>query len=165
LRRLFVIVAVAAIYTAALIYRTPFWAFVAINLAVLILLIATVGVWLQYLTRAFWLPFCIVGWFYLAVAFTPATITRLANYLPSGQIVKLVDPEMNDAIEMIATQSPQIPVGFTFGPNDPEFANFELIMEFQRFADTVDTVSAVTLAAAAGLMASYCVRRFKATER
>lgn len=85
LKYLFALVAIAAIFNAALFFRTPLWAFIAINTAVVILLAATIGVWLHRLNRTFWLPFCVVGWFYLAVALTPASINRLASYLPSGQ--------------------------------------------------------------------------------
>ena len=85
LRYLFAFVAITAVFNAALIYRTPQLAIIAINTAVVTLLAATVGLWLERLDRTFWLPFCVVGWFYLIVALTPPSINRLASYLPSGQ--------------------------------------------------------------------------------
>jgi hypothetical protein len=87
LKYLFVFVAIAAVFNAALIFRTPPWAIIAINTAVVTLLVPTVGLWLGRLDRTFWLPFCVVGWFYLVVALTPQSINRLAAYLPSGQAV------------------------------------------------------------------------------
>jgi hypothetical protein len=85
LKYLFVFVAIAAVFNAALIFRTPHWAIIAVNTAVVTLLVPTVGLCLQGLDRTFWLPFCVVGWFYLIVALTPPSINRLASYLPSGQ--------------------------------------------------------------------------------
>jgi hypothetical protein len=87
LKYLFAFVAIAAVFNAALVFRTPHWAIIAINTAVVTLLVPTVGLWLERLDRTFWLPFCVVGWFYLIVALTPSSINRLASYLPSGQAI------------------------------------------------------------------------------
>src|SRR5687768_7731623 len=86
LKYVFALVAVAAIFTAALIYRTPLWALAAVNLAIIVLLAGTFGVWFQRLNRTFWIPFISIGWVYLILSFTPATLNRLAYYLPSDQL-------------------------------------------------------------------------------
>jgi hypothetical protein len=85
LKHLFVLIAIACIVVNALISPSPFWAFIVVNTAVVSLLAATIGAWMQLLNRAFWAPFCTVAWFYLVVAFIPPNVHRLAVYLPTGQ--------------------------------------------------------------------------------
>ena len=64
LRWLFVVIAISAIFSAAIIYRTPFWTLTAVNLTVIILFVGSLGLWFQRLNQTFWMPFCAVGWFY-----------------------------------------------------------------------------------------------------
>src|SRR5687768_6038777 len=87
---LFALVALAAISAAALVYRTELWAMAAILLAIALLLTATCGVWVHRFDRSFWIPFCVVGWFYLLVAFSDR-VNALAPYLPSTYLAQLVE--------------------------------------------------------------------------
>src|SRR5687768_4504319 len=90
LKYLFALIALAAIFTAALIYPTSWWALAAVNLTVVVLAAVTLGVWFQRLNQTFWLSFCLIGWLYLTLSFTPADVTRLAYYVPSKQISYLL---------------------------------------------------------------------------
>jgi len=86
LRTLFAIVLIAAVSTAALFYRTPVLIFVLVVLVLGILSVGTAGVLFGGLPKRFWIPFCLVGWLYLAIAFTPLASTPLILYLPSTRL-------------------------------------------------------------------------------
>jgi hypothetical protein len=86
LRTLFAVVLIAAIFTATLLYTTDGLFAVLLLLALGILSVGTTSILFGGLPRRFWIPFCIVGWLYLAVAFTPLASNRLTLYLPSTQL-------------------------------------------------------------------------------
>jgi hypothetical protein len=91
LKYLFALVALAAFFTAAIIHRTPFWTVTAVNLTAVVLLVGTIGVWFQRLNRTFWIPFCLVGWFYFVFALTPQGRNRLHAFLPGTQIAHMIN--------------------------------------------------------------------------
>jgi hypothetical protein len=98
LRTLLTFVLLTAIFAAALIYRTAFWYFFSVNLGVVILLVATTGVFLQRLDRTFWIPFCIFGWFYYLSAVNVSSMSVLNRYSPGSQIAATVRALSVDAI-------------------------------------------------------------------
>jgi len=91
LKYLFALVALAAFFTAAIIHRTPFWTVTAVNLTAVVLLVGTIGLWFQRLNRTFWIPFCLVGWFYFVFALTPQGRNRLHAFLPGTQIGHMIN--------------------------------------------------------------------------
>jgi hypothetical protein len=91
LKYLFVVIALAAIFTAAIVYRTPFWTVASVNVTVTVLFVGTIGLWFQRLNRTFWIPFCMVGWFYLAFALMPLGMHRLNAFLPGTQITHMIN--------------------------------------------------------------------------
>jgi hypothetical protein len=83
LKYLFVFVTIAAIFTAAIIYKTQLWTLAAIYTTILVLLAGTLGLSTQRLRLKFWLAFCAVGWLYLAFSLTE---NCFASYVPSKRI-------------------------------------------------------------------------------
>lgn len=142
LRYLFALVALAAVYAAALSVHNQYWIFIAVNLTFAILLAVTIGVWLERLNRIFWLPFAVVGWFYLAIAFIPLGVSRFPLYLPGLQLVRVVRPQSEAILDSIRRSYPVALDG-----------------SLLRIADVVNTVSAVLFAAAAGGIAVLLLRQ------
>jgi hypothetical protein len=161
---LFGVVAIAAIFTAALVYRTPLWTFIAINTAVVVLLAATIGVWLRRLNRTFWLAFCVVGWFYLAVSFVPVKAVRLVYYIPSNYIsVELLRPlleaEFGESLNEITMRI----VLFDDLERiiDPSLNNAqtELVVAIRRTADIIHALSALVASTLSGIISVLLIRQ------
>jgi hypothetical protein len=157
---LFALVAVAAVFVAAIVYRTQLWAFAAINVAVVALVASSIGVWFQRLDRTFWIPFCAVGWGYVALSFTPSAINRLVHYLPSKQLSHAFrSPAYEDALSGLGIAeiiSPDEIVYTTLSPGD---TRVDVILEFHRFVDTIDALLALIAGGLAGIITSFLVRQ------
>jgi hypothetical protein len=85
LRTLLAVVLLAAIFTAALVYRTPVWVVVVVNLTMIVLIFGTLCAWIDGSQRRFWIPFAFVGWVYLVIAFN-GNINELSALLLSAQL-------------------------------------------------------------------------------
>lgn len=90
LRTLLIAVLLIAVIAAALIYQNRMWAVAIVNVTIALLVVGTLGLWIGQFNRAFWIPFCFVGWLYLAIAFTDADINRLVTLLPGTQVSWLI---------------------------------------------------------------------------
>lgn len=141
LKYLFALMAIAAIFTAAIIYRTPFWAVAAVNSAVIVLFVGTIGLWFQRLNRAFWIPFCAVGWFYFVLSLTPQGRNRFNEYMPGTQITHLIN-------EMELLQP------FT----GTEKTAWERERRILYLFDILNSCSALIAAVLAGVTASFVLR-------
>jgi hypothetical protein len=91
LRTLFLVVALAAIFAAALIHPTTYWAISVALLSATTIILGTFGVWRHRYNRTFWMPFCFVGWLFIAFAVIadPPAVLRVVpssyiEYLNSG---------------------------------------------------------------------------------
>jgi hypothetical protein len=163
LRWLFAIVALAAIFTAALIYRTHLWTVIAINTTVLVLLGATIGVLLRRFNKTFTLAFLVAGWFYLAVSFSSATLSRLAYYLPSSAITvtllrasleaHLAQPLHDDVMQMILFAG----LDNVLGPS-PSRSAIEEILECRRTLDIINAFTALVVGTLAGIISVLLIR-------
>jgi len=88
---------IAPFYVAALTYHSPLWTMAAINFAIAILIAGTLGLWIGGFQRGFWIPFCFVGWLYFAISFTPSTMNRLVDSLPSTHLGLAMTTDTQDS--------------------------------------------------------------------
>jgi hypothetical protein len=171
LKYLFVVVALAAIFAGAFVYRTPLWASLVVTATFGLLIIATVYSVLVTSSRHFSLGFIVTGWLYLAVVFIPFLseahrvlfTTRLLGYgwerLKGGQLhpeFVLIGgvrfPELDKRLAVDAAVEPF------------QSAKQDYYMELRSFFYIGDCCSALLLALLTGVIASYCVRRSKTAE-
>jgi hypothetical protein len=145
LKYLFALVAIAAVFTAAVIYRTPFWTVTAVNLTVIILFVASLGVWFQRLNQIFWIPFCAAGWFYFIFALTPQGRNRLHAFLPGTQITHMIN-KMELAIR-----------------HGTETAAREWATGIVNLFDILNSCSALIVGGIAGIIASLLIRQKRET--
>jgi hypothetical protein len=148
LKYLFAIVAIAAIFAAAFIYRTPLWASLAINTALVLLLAATTGVLLRRLNWTFWIPFCLFGLVYLLLSFT-SNNARISYYLPGFQLSNVLSSEEYAALEDMSSHGVSIT-----GPASPYLG----LPEVHRLSDILNAICALFTGTLAGVISSVWLR-------
>jgi hypothetical protein len=79
------------------------------------------------------LPFAVVGWFYLAIAFIPPDVSRFTLYLPGLQLIRVTHPQAEGILDSIRRSYPVPLSGSAL-----------------RIADVVNTLSALLCGAVAG---------------
>ena len=167
IKRLFVGVALAAIFVAAFVYQSEWWTIGIVTLTLAVLVAATLGLSLRLLKKPFWLTFCILGWTYFVVAFSSTSLTRLPTLLPSTRVAFEIWIRLNAAA--YETRFLQ----FAEGRADPRFMYSAFVNQspgtmalggprlysYYVFLDLVQCLSTLLFATLAGVTASYCVRR------
>lgn len=178
LRTLFAVVLFAAIFAAVLLYRTPVLFLFLVVLVLGILSVGTAGILFGGLPKHSWIPFCLVGWLYLAVAFTPLASTRLVLYLPSTRLSYVV--WRNYTVKAPSPPSPQGFLGNTLSVQNGELSidfstsNSPALMSggfvgsgwvylrvFDGFSDLLrimHLLGAVLMASMAGVVTSFLLR-------
>jgi hypothetical protein len=166
LRTLLVVVLVAAIFAAALVYRTPMWAVAAVNLTITVLTIGTLGVWMGSFKPRFWLSFCFVGWLYLLIAFTSASLVKLSPMLP-GTIVAFQTFFSADELEAMTAEQ-RSTLEAIFPPSDGSVfwidlqggpAAMEALPRFGFYINFVQSLTSLLFAILAGVVASFLLRQ------
>ena len=174
LRTLFAVVLIAAIFTTALIYRTPVFAYAVGLVAVGLLILGTVGSLFGGFSKRFWIPFSVVGWLYLAIAFTPLASTRLILYLPSTRLsyvawnkesIKPMSPQIlgNNLSVQNGELSVDVSIPGLYGlPGKPMVATGHMYLRlFDGFSDLLrimHLIVAVHMGLLAGVVASFLLR-------
>jgi hypothetical protein len=171
LKYLFLFVTLSAIFSAALIYPLSAWPPVTINLTLVVLAAATLGVSLQRLNKTFWLPFLLVGWLYLAIAFMPKLLS-ISSFLPSKYVtfhIKEAELQPRFANIQNAQQLEDIRRPFdddvvTFiNPFRTDHPTNSLILRFRRLADILDALFALIAGALAGFISVLVIRPKRGT--
>ncbi len=123
----------------------------------IVLLAAMLGVWLRRLRLAFWLPFCLVGWLYLA---TSLTTHRLAGYLPSRYIsYRLEGSELPTSERKYNVPYPHLEREEVLLYLDHLTVRSDTVQRYFLFAEILDALSAIVAGGFAGVFASILVRK------
>lgn len=163
---LFAFVAIAAVFTAALLYRKPAWASVAVTSTMLLFVVATCRSALSSTRRSFTLPFCLTGWLYLGVVFLPVLseahrflfTTRLLGHgwtsLKDGQqapwVIKIGGVNFLEFDSQLAVEAAVQPY---------QSPQSEYYLELRSFFYAGDCLSAVVLAAFVAAVTSLLIRQ------
>jgi hypothetical protein len=112
LRSLLLIVAIAAIGAAGLIYRTQIWASALVALTLGVVLFAVCRALLVPMGRHFWGSFAVIGFAYLAIVSLPP-LSMLHYNLPTTQLITYALEKLQTPLQ---TPSPPRPI---YTPGNP----------------------------------------------
>jgi hypothetical protein len=161
IRTLLAVIVLWAFYATALTYQNVMWTMAAINVAIAILVGGTLGVWLGEFHRRFWIPFCFVGWLYLAVAFTPSTMNRLGDYLPSTHLALAITSDMQDGRSLLDSRiasRARLTVGEWMAFQTSRAGALEAVAAAARFADSLHALTALVFGTLTGILTCILLR-------
>lgn len=92
---LLMVVAFVSVACAALVYASLWWASICLTGAVIVHLVAVLGlVYRCGPARAFWLGFAVLGWGYLLLAFAPGLDRHIGHRLVTTKLLALLQPKL-----------------------------------------------------------------------
>lgn len=171
LRSLLAVILLAAIFTAAFNDHISHW--LVVGVVVGILIVGMAGVMCGVFQKHFWIPFCLIGWLYLAIAFTPLRSNRLVLLLPSTHATMSIwsnQPKTRATSKVfgndISMQKGELVVNYSlvtsFRGTTIRTSGWEYLRAFEDFGRllvTMHAVGSLLMATVVGVIASVCVRR------
>jgi hypothetical protein len=172
LRWLFGAIALASLFAAAFMHRTPLWASVIVTATLGLLVIVSSHCVLVPRNRPFTLTFLLAGWGYIAVIFLPFLSQTHRLLLPTRLLGAfwISSPRDRPGSTQIKIGDTNTGVGDAADAINAAVEPFNWVNKSYYYSDLRsffyigDCISAILIAFLLGIIASYCVGRSKGTE-
>jgi hypothetical protein len=165
------VIAISALFAGAFRFQTEWWSIASVTLTLALLLGGTVGLSLKLCQRAFWLPFCIVGWVCFGIVFASTELTTLRLNLPSTKLAFQIWASADKELELKLAQSLQW--SDVMGINLYRVYNVDMVgtgatafsqdeyASYRVFHNIFQSLSILVVSAGAGVIASFAAGRHR----